>query len=185
MRIFLESNIDDSDEYGIEVADQKYTSANTSINSTKLPAIFKLVKFNAGDVNLDFGGGKFDNVAEELAKSDVVNLVYDPYNRSAAHNSNVLKQLRSNGGADSVTCSNVLNVIAEEPARIAAVRNCYNLLKPGHYAYFTVYEGDRSGEGKETKSGYQLNRITRSYVNEIQQVFDNVSVRGKLITAKK
>ena len=130
-----------------ETVNQQYTSAATSINSSKLPALFKLVQFEEGSLNLDIGGGRFDNVAEYLDRVyQATNLVYDPYNRSDEHNRRVLSQVRKNGGADTVTCSNVLNVIAEEDARLSVIRNCKNYLKSGGTAYFTVYEGNISGQ---------------------------------------
>lgn len=174
---------EDTEEDGLETADQKISSAATSINSSKLPAIFRMVKFQPDTMNLDYGGGRFDNAAEELSKMNVTNLVYDPYNRSSEHNSEVLKQVRENGGADTVTISNVLNVIAEPEARQTVLRNAKKLVKPGGKVYITVYEGNKSGEGAETKSGYQLNKDTKDYVDEISQVFDNVTRKGKLIIA--
>lgn len=168
-----------------EEADQEYSSANTSINSSKLPLLFKLVKFKNGSLNLDYGGGKFDNVAEYLKKEyNVTNLVYDPYNRTQEHNKNVLNKVRKNGGADTVTCSNVLNVIKEENARLAVIKNCKNYLKAGGTVYFTVYEGTGNNDSKPTKAGYQLNRKTEDYVDEIKKVFSNVIRKGKLIIAK-
>ena len=174
-------------EEDFEVADtkQKYTSAKTSINSSKLPAIFKMVSFKPGTINLDFGGGRFDNVADYLSKDDVTNLVYDPYNRSSEHNKNVLNKIKEIGGADSATISNVLNVIAEPEARKTVLQNVYNLIKSGAPVYITVYEGNSSGEAGETKSGYQLNRKTVDYLEEIQEVFPNAKRKGKLITATK
>lgn len=182
--------IDDEDETleeDFEVSDtnQKYTSAKTSINSNKLPAIFKMINLPAGTINLDFGGGKFDNVAEYYADKDVTNLVYDPYNRSSEHNKEVLDVIKKNGGADSVTCSNVLNVIAEPEARLTVIKNIYNLAKSGATCYWTVYEGSGTGEGSETKSGYQLNKKTADYLEEIQEVFPNAKRKGKLIVATK
>lgn len=168
-----------------ETADQEFSSADTSINSSKLPALFKMVKFDKGSINLDFGGGKFDNVAEYLkSEYDATNLVYDPYNRSNEHNKEVLSQIRKNGGADTVTCSNVLNVIKEPQARLAVIKNCKNYLKSGGTAYFTVYEGTGKGDEGTTKAGYQLNRKTADYVSEIEEVFSNVTRKGKLIIAK-
>lgn len=168
-----------------ETADQEYTSAATSINSTKLPALFKMVTFRDGSLNLDYGGGKFDNVASYLMDTyGATNLVYDPYNRTPEHNKSVLDQVRKNGGADTVTCSNVLNVIKEPEARLSVIRNCKNYLKTGGTAYFTVYEGSGTGEGSPTKAGYQLNKKTDQYVDEISQVFSNVTRKGKLIIAK-
>lgn len=170
-----------------ETADQKYTSAATSINSSKLPAVYRLIKdyIKPGMIGLDIGGGKFDNAVEELAKSDIQLYVYDPYNRSSSHNNDALSAIRKNGGADFVVNSNVLNVIAEPEARQSVIRNCYKYLKTGGTAYFTVYEGDKSGQGRETKAGYQLNKGTGDYVEEIENVFSNVSKKGKLIVATK
>ncbi len=178
---------DEALEEDFEVSDtnQKYTSAKTSINSNKLPAIFKMINLPAGTINLDFGGGKFDNVAEYYADKDVTNLVYDPYNRSSEHNKEVLDTIKKNGGADSVTCSNVLNVIAEPEARLTVIKNIYNLAKSGATCYWTVYEGSGTGEGSETKSGYQLNKKTADYLEEIQEVFPNAKRKGKLIVATK
>lgn len=164
-----------------EETEQQYTSAATSINSAKLPALFHMVDFAEGSINLDYGGGRFDNVAEYLeSEYGATNLVYDKYNRSADHNREVLAQIRQNGGADTVTCSNVLNVIAEESERLAVLRNCKRYLKSGGTCYITVYEGDGKGEGAPTKSGYQLNRKTKDYEDEIKQVFPGAVRKGKL-----
>lgn len=173
------------EDFDVDDTEQEYTSANTSINSSKLPAIFKLINLLPNTINLDFGGGRFDNASEYLATKDVTNLIYDPYNRSSEHNKNVLDTIRKNNGADTATCSNVLNVIKEENARHTVIQNIYNLLKSNGIAYFTVYEGTGKGNEGATKSGYQLNRKTVDYVDEIKEVFSNVSRKGKLIIANK
>lgn len=173
------------EDFDVIDTNQKYTSAKTSINSSKLPAIFKMVSFKPGTINLDFGGGKFDNVADALSEKDVTNLVYDPYNRSSEHNKQVLDKIRKNGGADSVTCSNVLNVIAEPEARNAVIKNIYNLAKSGAPCYFTVYTGSKDGNSKETKSGYQMNQPTKFYLDEIKKIFPDATIKGQLITAHK
>lgn len=167
----------------IQEINQEFTSENTSINSTKLPAIFKMVSFEPDTINLDMGGGKFDNATEYLSEYDVTNLIYDPYNRSKAHNSKVIKTLKSAGGADTATCSNVLNVIKEPEARIGVLKNMSKLVKPGGDIYITVYEGRGDSNEGRTKSGYQLNRKTADYLDEIQEVFPDARRRGKLITA--
>ena len=169
----------------IQTPEQEYTSANTSINSTKLPAIFNLVRFTEGTINLDYGGGRFDNATEALAQKGVTNLVYDPYNRTSEHNKAVLDTVSKNGGADTITCSNVLNVIKEPSVRLSVIENCYKLLKSSGKFYVTVYEGTRNNAERETKAGYQLNRPTDGYVDEIAQVFPNVTRKGKLIIATK
>ena len=174
-----------NEDFDIVNNKQEYTSANTSINSSKLPAVFNIISFKPNTINLDYGGGKFDNATEFLKTKDVTNLVYDPYNRSIEHNNEVLDIIRKNNGADTVTCSNVLNVIKEENIRFDVINNIYKLLKTGGIAYFTVYEGDRSNNARPTKAGYQLNRKTIDYLNEIKSVFNDVEVKGKLIKAIK
>lgn len=168
----------------IHHSDQHYTSSRTSINSTKLPAIYKLVQFEPGMVVLDYGGGKFDNAVEALAEQDVELLVYDPFNRSESHNSQVISRLNEVGGADAVVCSNVLNVIEEPEIRKEVLENIDELRKSGASVYITVYEGNKTAFGAPTKSGYQLNRPTADYIAEIEEVFNNVYRKGKLIVCK-
>lgn len=177
-------NEDFEDDEEITTSEQEYTSAKTSINSAKLPAIFHLAEFNPDTINLDYGGGKFDNAAEYLNSIGVTNLVYDPYNRTSEHNMSVLKQIRKNNGADTATLSNVLNVIKEEYIRQEVLSNIKKLLKDNGILYITVYEGDGSGRERPTAAGYQLNRKTADYLDEIRKVFPNVVINGKLITAK-
>ena len=179
--ISLNEGIEDDDE--LISAEQEFDSAATSINSNKLPAVYSMVRFNPGDVVVDFGGGKFDNAVNYLKDQDVTLLVYDPYNRSAEHNNEVLKVLREHGGADAAVNSNVLNVIKEPEARNAVLQNIKKITKKGAPIYITVYEGTGKGNEGPTKSGYQLNRKTGDYMDEISHVFSNVKRKGKLITA--
>lgn len=167
----------------LEHPDQEYDSAATSINSSKLPAIYKMVNFEPGKVYLDFGGGKFDNGVYFVKDKGATLLVYDPYNRSDEHNKQVLAELKENGGADAGLNSNVLNVIKEPEARLAVLRNLKRMVKPGGDIYITVYEGTGKGDEGPTKAGYQLNRKTADYMEEVQQVFPNATRKGKLIKA--
>lgn len=187
--VYSADNVNDSadDEYEEEIQhiDQEFTSENTSINSTKLPAVFKMVNFEPGTVNLDYGGGRFDNVADYLTQYDVINLVYDPFNRSAEHNKDVIRLVKEHGGADTATCSNVLNVIKEQEVRLNVLENIKKLLRSGGTVYITVYEGTGKGNEGPTKSGYQLNRKTADYVEEIQMVFPDARRKGKLLIATK
>lgn len=142
-----------------------------------------MVNFEPGTVNLDYGGGKFDNVAEYLTQYDVINLVYDPYNRTAEHNKEVIGLIREHGGADTATCSNVLNVIKEPEVRLNVLQNIKKLVRPGGTIYITVYEGKGNAAEGPTKSGYQLNRKTADYMEEVQQIFPDARRKGKLIIA--
>lgn len=178
-----DANSADNYEDDIQEIGQEFTSENTSINSGRLPAVFNMVSFEPGTVNIDYGGGRFDNVAEYLTQYDVVNLVYDPYNRTAEHNKEVIRLIREHGGADTATCSNVLNVIKEPEVRLNVLNNIKKLVKSGGIVYITVYEGKGNAAEGPTKSGYQLNRKTADYMEEVQQVFPDATRKGKLIVA--
>lgn len=181
--IYSSEETDAEEDDDLDHPDQEYDSAATSINSTKLPAIYRMIKLQPGTVGVDFGGGKFDNAIDYLRDQDVTLCVYDPYNRSAEHNREVLRTLRANGGADFAINSNVLNVIKEPEARKGVLENIKKITKSGAPIYITVYEG--RGDAKEgvTKSGYQLNRKTQDYLEEIQEVFPDAKRKGKLIVA--
>ena len=176
---------DDLDEAISDLShpEQEFDSAATSINSSKLPAIYKMVNFNEGDVVIDFGGGRFDNAVEYIKDKGATLVVYDPYNRSAEHNAQVFATLEENGGADAAVNSNVLNVIKEPEARKAVLQNIKQLTKPGAPIYITVYEGRGDGVEGPTKSGYQLNRKTEGYLDEVREVFPDAIRKGKLIVA--
>lgn len=180
---FIKSADEDNSEDDLEHPDQEYDSAATSINSNKLPAIYKLVHFEPGKVYLDFGGGRFDNGVYYVRDLGATLLVYDPYNRSDEHNKEVLRVIRENGGADATLNSNVLNVIKEPEARLGVLNNIKKLTKPGGDIYITVYEGTGKGNEGPTKAGYQLNRKTADYLEEVQAVFPDARRKGKLIHA--
>lgn len=180
MKIYVKSNYDYDK---LEFLPQEYTSEKTSINTSKVPAIFKLIKtWKPGTINLDYGGGRFDIATDYLYDEyDVTNLIYDPFNRSSKHNSYVLTTLHNNGGADTATCSNVLNVIKEYDVRINVLENISKLLKPNGTLYITVYEGGKDQVEGPTGSGYQLARKTAEYLDEIKEVFPDATRKGKLI----
>lgn len=173
----------DEDEDDLDHPDQEFDSADTSINSTKLPAIYKMISIPEGSVGIDFGGGKWDNAIEHIRDLGATLCVYDPYNRSKAYNKETLKTLRANGGADWAVTSNVLNVIKEPSARKAVLENISKITKSGAPIYITVYEGRGDSKAGQTKSGYQLNRKTKDYIEEIQEVFPDATRKGKLIIA--
>lgn len=163
---------------------QEYTSAATSINRNKVPAVFSKVDWQSETTNLDIGGGKFDTATEFLSKRNVRNLIYDPYNRVKRHNDYVMSEIDKQK-ADTVTLSNVLNVIQEKEVRIEVLRNAYNSLKRGGICYITVYEGDKSGVGNPTTKGYQLNRRLRDYMSEVLEVFTTAEIKRNMIIAEK
>lgn len=163
---------------------QNYTSANTSINSTKLPMVYTnktAIEIIKGKKVLDVGGGKFDNAIEYCKTLGTELQVYDKYNRTEEHNSKVLVGQQY----DVAIISNVLNVIDERCSRkdvvqLASVRADIVLI--------TVYEGDGTGVGRPTKKDcWQENRKTESYIDEIKSFLGdkwNVTRKGKLIVCK-
>ena len=153
---------------------QAFSSKDTSINQTKLPAAFnKLAKegiWISGEINFDIGGGRFDNGTEFLETLGVTNYIYDPFNRSDEHNENSINQA-ANGQADTVTINNVLNVIQEEQNQLQTLEQAYNALKTGGVAYISVYEGNKSGVGKKTSKGWQNNKTLKAYLPLVRKVF--------------
>lgn len=178
---------DDSDDVDrliyTDTKAQDIKSADTSINSAKLPAVFSRVTFEPGTVNLDIGGGRFDNVTEHLASIGVTNYIYDPYNRTNEHNDKVAKKTQE-GQSDTVTISNVLNVIKEQKARDNVIANAVDAVKTNGTVYITVYEGNGQGEGRQTTKGWQENRKTVTYMSEIRKFFSEVTLRNNVIIAK-
>ena len=144
---------------------QRYTSANTSINSKKLPRIYNLVseRINGNQTVIDYGCGKyFDNY--NLPDNYVG---YDPYNKP---NDELL-----NKKYDIALCSNVLNVIMEKDVRSSLLRKLKDLAST---VFITVYEGDKSGNGKISKNDcYQLNRKRCDYIPELVDVFGYGNVK--------
>lgn len=138
---------------------QTYSSADTSINSTRLPAVYSKINFlNAQDIVLDYGCGKFNNAKEFVEKEfDAMWHGYDPFNRSIAENTAALAC-----NPTYIICSNVLNTIdsVEEIQRIA------NYIRSYKVPYFiTIYEGNKSGKGRATKKDcYQRNESVLAYL---------------------
>lgn len=166
-----------------QAPEQEITSQETSINERKIPAVFNQVKeWKEGTVNADIGGGRFDNVTNWLRDRGVENLIIDWFNRDRAFNEANINRVRG-GRADTATISNVLNVIQEPNARELVIRQAADALKEDGTAYFYIYEGNGSGQGRATTKGWQENRKAASYMDEISQHFENVERRNQMIVA--
>ena len=142
---------------------QTYTSANTSINKGKLPAVYSKVDFEAMArllnvrTILDYGCGKYNNGKEYIEGMGLEWLGYDPYNRTEEENREACTCV-----SDVVICSNVLNVIDSEEAIQAIVDSLTGMEIP---YFFTIYEGNGSGIGCPTKGDcYQRNEKTKDYL---------------------
>lgn len=147
---------------------QRFTSKQTSINSTKAPAVYSMkraVNVMTGKTVVDIGGGRFDTAAEAARVYGAAVSIYDPFNRTPEHNAAVLA-----GSYDVAVISNVLNVIDSKAAALLII----------------VYEGDESGTGRQTAAdSWQENRRTADYMDEIAAALPgwNVARFGRLIQA--
>lgn len=120
---------------------QRFTSKQTSINSTKAPAVYSMkraVNVMTGKTVVDIGGGRFDTAAEAARVYGAAVSIYDPFNRTPEHNAAVLA-----GSYDVAVISNVLNVIDSEAARGDVVRLAATKAAA---LLITVYEGDGSAQ---------------------------------------
>lgn len=166
---------------------QNHTSAATSINATKLPRIYSAVTFTPREIVLDYGCGKYtDHIRAALPKG-VKYLPYDPYNQPREVNEASERKLHHamrRGKPITVICSNVLNVIDNDDT-VACIALDLELIAAnadGGRLLVTVYEGDRSGKGRETMPDcYQRNERTREYLPYFSE---NARIHRGIITAQ-
>ena len=148
---------------------QAATSEATDV--CQIPALHRWVlaqgHWHRGMRNLDLGGGACEHATELLREHGIKQLVWDPFNRSKSHNRGVRQRLKRNK-PDTVTITNVLNVIAERSARIALIATATATVKKSGLVFVQIYEGDRSGRPRRTSRGHQQNRTTQSYVKEVE-----------------
>lgn len=148
---------------------QTITSANTSINRSKLPAVYGKITITDPFV-FDYGCGKYTaHVHKHVAGQNAYYLPFDPYNKPNAINKASLKMLTAcvnHKKPVTVICSNVLNVINDDSAVIKIADDIRNIVNAtGGIGYVTVYEGNRSGSGRVTgKDQYQRNEPLRNYL---------------------
>lgn len=146
---------------------QGYTSAKTSINSKKLPAVYR--KFSFGERVLDFGCGRYTDHIRKALPVNTTYMPYDPYNQPDEINQQTIMKVAeymANHIPVDVVCSNVLNVIDDEET-LWNISGWIQLIcnKTGGHAYITVYEGDRSGIGRATGfDQYQRNEPLKNYL---------------------
>ena len=162
---------------------QEISSAETSL--AQIPAVFKSKTFVPRGTNIDIGAGKFDLGKQYLESERGVSesVPFDPFNRSIESNRMAVERLQSGERFGTATIPNVLNVIAEASARDNVILQAARAIEPEGVAYFQIYEGDRSGIGRKTSKGFQNNKKTSDYVNEVGNHFDNVRSTGNIIVA--
>lgn len=148
---------------------QTHTSAGTSINAVKLPKVYTVARFSPDEIILDYGCGRYTDHIRKALPAGAEYLPLDPFNQPAEVNAATrarVKEALTAGRPVTVICSNVLNVIDsdDEVKRIARVIEKTAGINRGRYLV-TVYEGDRTGTGRETKTDcYQRNTRTAEYL---------------------
>lgn len=162
--------------------EQKYTSALTSINSRKAPAIYSnpiAISYMRHKTVIDIGGGKYETAVIKAREYNASVSIYDKYNRASKHNAIVMRKQY-----DIAVISNVLNVIAEQDVRKEVILQASN---KAPVVLITVYEGDKSGVGRTTKNDcWQENRRLVSYLQEVQEALPEkqVNIKNGLIIAR-
>lgn len=163
----------------VDTSKQKFSSANTSINSVKLPAIYKkinwdsLKKDSGSNLVLDYGAGRYTkHIRDFLITYGFKYIPFDPYNCTEEEN-----QMAYTSSPSVIVCSNVLNVIAED----SIIDDIHSVIRKFGVPYFiTVYEGDKSLCGRATKSGYQRNQVVEFYLYNQDEI-----IRKGVITKRK
>ena len=165
------------------VLQQAVDSAATSLR--QVPALFSKDFFVPGTRNMDIGGGKYDLGTDFLAGRGVASQVFDPFNRSQAHNEAVFDSLLRHGPADTATVANVLNVIKERGSRRNVIHQANRAIRPEGSAFFQIYEGvpEYRGVGMRTAKGWQNNLPTSAYMDDILDFFNRADRRGNIIIA--
>ena len=149
---------------------QRYTSAETSVNTTKLPFLFSHLESLIGKAEkpdhfiLDIGCGKeTTHIRDKVESLGWGYIGYDPYNQDEDGQS-IARIAMSVFPISIATLSNVVNVIDDDESMIEAIKFGISHAV-SHVALVTIYEGDGSGVGKVTKNDcYQRNMKRKDYL---------------------
>lgn len=160
--------------------EQKFTSAGTSINSTTVPALFKKVTFQNSDTIFDYGCGKYKEIIADFLSCDYFG--YDKFNQPESVNNAFIRAAKVTPNRV-FTCCNVLNVIDSDDV----VQSIIDYATANFSRiYFQIYEGNKSGVSKITKSGtcYQRNTKTADYLKHFHFPVSTfqIKISGNIIT---
>ena len=164
---------------------QKHSSKNTSVNIYRLPAVYKKIPWNkytntVDDYHvIDIGCGRMETqvlISNHLHRQKVNHFIpYDPYHNSLVSVKTANAFMNNSDIRKVIVCSCVLNVIDNDQALnklIARICDMSVIQEPnGVYrmnpVYIAVYEGNKSGMGRETKKDcWQRNERLSAYLNK-------------------
>lgn len=163
---------------------QKYSSANTSVNKSSPAAIWGKINFsfiNSLCINavIDYGCGRYWRNTRKLCEERGTNpyCPYDPYWLAPGQNQIAKDYLRTKDTA--CICANVLNVIQEDDI----VDDIISEITSNFIWAIQIYEGNKSGIGKQTKNDcYQRNQKVKDYLPFFHKRGISVYVSGNIIT---
>ena len=154
------------------------SSKNTSINTTKLPAVYNKIDFDLlkNSTLVDYGCGRPETqklIREHLSYYNINFVPYDPYWCTEEQNKYALTVLNK-GDYNIFVSTNVLNVLEDEPL-IGALgyinmlgKMAYENANWDKHFFVSVYEGNGSGIGKISKKDcYQRNEKTSKYCERL------------------
>lgn len=160
---------------------QSITSKNTSVNTTKFPAIYSLINWPelrsaysgiSQPVVFDYGcGRKTGHIENFIRHMGFQYKGYDPYWKTKEENERAL-----NSDIDIIICSNVLNVIKEKEV----INEIHDWIreKTGGMYFIKVYEGNKSCIGEVSKKDcFQRNEPTENYIR-----YSTEGIRKSVIT---
>lgn len=139
--------------------------------------------FKPETLHLDLGAGKYRRLETWARERGVYAYSSDPFNLVPQRNAYAEDIVSSSGGAHTISLSNVLNVIDSDGAKLDLLDKAKGLLREGGSLLITVYEGDRTGEGKATRDGWQENKRLKDYDALVRVVFKSVTIKGGLMVA--
>jgi hypothetical protein len=141
------------------INNQKFSSKCTSINTTKLPALYKKINWNywKNKIVFDYGCGRTET--QQLIKQFLkFNMTFwKGYDLN--WNSDPLTDITQ---AELIVCANLLNVIEENDI----IQDIITLItSQGVPFIIQVYEGDKSKIGKQvTNDSFQKNLPIKDYI---------------------
>ena len=151
----------------------KGTSAMTSVNAKKVPALFTLMKtvgrIKEGTTVFDYGCGRYPEIVKNFVEEAGGEYAFWDPNWFPADGDFTKRY-------DLVCLSNVLNVIPTWTERVRAVYRAWELVKPGGRLVVSVYEADGSGASGPSKPGcWQERRPLESYItNELADIHGSI-----------
>jgi hypothetical protein len=151
---------------------------------SQVPASFRMIPWKRGSRNMDLGCGKYPELlmASLALDHEVNSLAWDPvWFPNWVHG---FEPDTHKNPVDTITVNNVLNVLKFDNDIQAIIDKVYMFGNEDTTVYFLIYEGDRSGVGRDTKCGYQRNQKTKDYLKYLETWFRDIKIKKNLISCK-